>query len=257
VIDLIGTPAVEAVYYSAVITADTPEVIEPMAVMAAANRVRQIKVKVGLDLALNLQNIALLRRILGEQVEIRVDANTAWDIHAAQEQIIALTAAGIRYFEQPLSNGEPEQWLRLRAGIPAEAQIYVDESVVSLADARRLADMQAVQGFNLKISKHGGLLPSLEIYNIAKQHGLFCQLGCHVGETSLLSAAGRTLALLCGDLRACEGSFGLLLMEADLTAKPVQIGYQGLGSLGALSGAFGWGVAVDLELVRPYLQRVS
>jgi L-alanine-DL-glutamate epimerase-like enolase superfamily enzyme len=257
VLDLMGPPALETVFYSAVISGETPDQIESLAMQAAAGRIRQVKLKAGTDNNLNLQNTALLRRILGEHVEIRVDANAAWTEDSAPEHIQALADSGVLYFEQPLPKGEPEQWLRLRSRIPAEVRIYVDESVCSHAEARLLAERQAVDGFNLKISKHGGLLNALEVHSIARLYGLFCQLGCHVGETSLLSAAGRTLALLCGDLRACEGSFGLLLLKTDLTAKPLQAGYQGMGSLAELQDAFGWGVNVHLERVRPYLRILS
>ena len=48
--------------------------------------------------------------------------------------------------------------------------------------------------FNLRLSKCGGFIPSLRLAQFARQHGLGYQLGCQIGETAILSAAGRHFA---------------------------------------------------------------
>ena len=48
--------------------------------------------------------------------------------------------------------------------------------------------------FNLRLSKCGGFIPTLRLAQFAKRHGLGYQLGCQVGETAILSAAGRHFA---------------------------------------------------------------
>ncbi|MCC6413960.1 MAG: hypothetical protein IT270_20090 [Saprospiraceae bacterium] len=253
VFDMLGEPQAEFLHYSIAINGETPQSIEPIARQIAANKVRQVKLKVGPDAVLNHQNLAMLREILGENVEIRVDANAAWDIDEAVEHIQGLAAAGVFFIEQPLPPGGRDQWLALKKRISPDVRICVDESVCTLEDASWLASRNAVHGFNLKISKHGGLLSTFDVYEEAKENGLFCQLGCQVGETSILSAAGRTFALLTGDMRACEGSYGTMLLEADLTPNPLQIGFQGIGTLDQLKRAYGLGVAVDLSIVDAFL----
>jgi L-Ala-D/L-Glu epimerase len=256
VLPLLGVSKRENVFYSAVISSETSEKVEQIARQVAAMNVRQVKLKVGADREINRKNILVLREILGDDVEIRVDANAAWTFGEAVDHIGALVAEGVCYVEQPLPAGDRNIWLALQQRIPAEAQVYVDESVCTLDDASWMAERRAVSGFNLKISKHGGILPTLEVYRIAQEHGLFCQLGCHVGETSILSAAGRILAALAGNLRACEGSYGKLLMEHDLTDSPWQVGYQGIGAMADLLKATGLGVQVNLNLVEAYLEEM-
>ena len=256
VFDMMGELQTEMLYYTAVISGETPTVIESFARKAAADKVRQVRLKVGNDAKINHQNLVLIQEILGESVEIRVGANAAWTLDEAVEHIKGLAEAGVFHIEQPLSPGGREQWLALKKRIAAEVKICVDESVCTYEDAVWLATRQAVHGFNLKISKHGGLLPAFDVYEQAKENGLFCQLGCQEGETSILSAAGRTFAFLTGDMRSCEGSYGTLLLEEDLTAQPLQIGFQGIGSLSEIQRAYGLGVAVDLSFVDPYLVKI-
>lgn len=250
---MLGEPQIERVFYSAVISSETPDKVARMAQQVAAMRVRQVKLKVGSDTGLNGQNIRLLREILGDQVEIRADANAAWNLEEAVLQINSLLDAGVFLIEQPLPASDREVWPALQARLGKEAQIYVDESVCTLEDARWLAERNAVAGFNLKVSKHGGILPSLDIHWLAREHGLFCQMGCHVGESSILSAAGRVLAALAGDLRACEGSYGKLLLEQDLSPQPLQVGFQGIGPVSDVQKHPGFGILVDLDLVKAYL----
>ena len=249
VLNLLGEAQTEQIFYSAVISGETPEAIQRQAQQAAVLRIRQVKLNVGNDAAVNTRNIRLLREILGENVDIRADATAAWTEAEAAAQIGRLLDAGVFSVEQPLPDAGPrERWLALQTQLSREALVYVEESVCSYDDARWFAERRAAAGFVLKISKHGGILPSLDVHALAKEHGLFCQLGCHAGETSLLSAAGRIVAALTGDLRACEGSYGLQVLEKDLTARPWQAGFQGIGPVAELLQP-GLGVSVDLGLV--------
>ena len=70
--------------------------------------------------------------------------------------------------------------------------------------------------FNLRLSKCGGFIPTLRLAQFAKAHGLACQLGCQVGETAVLSAAGRHFAASVGGLRFLEGSYDRHLVREAL-----------------------------------------
>ena len=50
------------------------------------------------------------------------------------------------------------------------------------------------------------------------------QVGCQVGESSLLSAAGRLLAATLPGFEALEGSYGTRLLENDVTDEPYEFG---------------------------------
>ena len=60
---------------------------------------------------------------------------------------------------------------------------------------------------NVRLSKCGGIFPSLRIIGLAQRSGLGLQLGCHPGETAILSAAGRHVASRVDGLSWVEGSY--------------------------------------------------
>jgi muconate cycloisomerase len=136
--------------------------------------------------------------------------------------------------------------------IESEVPILVDESLVTEADADSLLATRGCHGFNLRLSKLGGLLPCLRMARRAAESGVWCQLGSHVGETSILAAAGRQLALHLPELRFAEGSFGSLLLSQDIASPSVKFGHG--GRAGALRGP-GIGAHVLPERLREYSVR--
>jgi muconate cycloisomerase len=136
-----------------------------------------------------------------------------------------MRAHRISSVEQPLAGDDHEGLRRLTADLP-EA-IILDESLRTVDEARTLAGTGACDAFNIRVSKCGGLLPSLEIAGIAREHGLFTVVGAQVGESGILSAAGRHAAAAIVSPRYVEGSGGRLLLREDLTAENVLPGRRG------------------------------
>ncbi len=62
---------------------------------------------------------------------------------------------------------------------------------------------------------------------MAHRAGLGYQLGCQVGETGILSAAGRHFASSVGDIRYLEGSYDRFLVKERLTQEDLTFGYGG------------------------------
>jgi muconate cycloisomerase len=114
----------------------------------------------------------------------------------------SLRAFGLSAIEQPAPSSDVESLRRLRASL--DLPITVDESICTLADARRLIDLGVCDAFNLKLSKCGGLLATQKIHALASRHGIGCQLGSHVGETPILAAGGLIAAQFLPDLSFME-----------------------------------------------------
>ena len=102
-----------------------------------------------------------------------------------------------------------------------------DESLVTLEDAQRLIEFGVADAFNIRVSKCGGLIPSLRLAALARRHNVCIQLGCMVGETSILSAAGLRFLEVCPGVTWAEGCFGSFLLSADVAAKALRFGYAG------------------------------
>ena len=183
-------PVRDKVRYSGVITASAAEKAAATARKLRVIGIRDVKIKVGFSD--DVERVAAVREAIGAEGSIRLDANGAWDVPEAVLKLNELEAFGIAAVEQPLPRGDVEQLLRLKAQTPVP--LMADESLVSEADARELAETRAVDYFNVRVSKCGGLSRCAQIARIAAEAGIGVQVGSQVGETAILSAAGRALA---------------------------------------------------------------
>jgi L-alanine-DL-glutamate epimerase-like enolase superfamily enzyme len=221
-----------------------------------AFRFPHVKLKVEHDGSLPAARTA--RRLLGRRVDLRVDANMAWDAEQALEAIGQLQTVGIRSFEQPIASGDLAGLARLVA--ESGAGIVVDEGLTDRDSLQRFITHRACTGANMRISKCGGLVGAHARCREALEAGLLLQVGCQAGESSLLSAAHLTLlsalAPLTPGVRYAEGCFGRHLLREDPVSPLVQFGYGGRPPRRP-PGA-GLGVQVDLAaLQRHTVDQVS
>lgn len=205
----------------------------------------QGKVKVGVEGFDDVRSVSLLRRVMGPNFDIRIDANEAWHCENLEAKMAPLIPLGITALEQPVPHAETDGLaaIRLRIGVP----IMLDESLCSLGDGRRAIERGTCDLFNIRLSKCGGFLNSLKLAALAHGAGLGYQLGCQVGETGILSAAGRHFACSVGGIRYLEGSYDKFLVRERLTQEDVTFGYGGHAP--ALTGP-GLGVHVDHNALR-------
>lgn len=220
-------PSGKDLYYSGVITSGSIEKALANARKFRAAGIGFIKVKTGFED--DVERLKAIREILGPDVSLRIDANAAWTLEEAIEQLQALDGLGIESCEEPLGRERMKDLPELARKSPIP--LMMDESLCNLADAEFLTANQACHLFNLRISKCGGLQRVLHMIDLARQHNVGLQLGAHVGETSVLSAAGRHLAAHIQDLRFLEGSYGTLLLSADITRKSLRFGFGGKAPL--------------------------
>jgi len=103
----------------------------------------------------------------------------------------------------------------------------LDESLTGMADAQAAIAGNTCDLFNIRLSKCGGFLSSLRLAALADAAGLGYQLGCHPGETGMLSAAGRHWACSVANVRYVEGSYDRYLFRRLLTNEDVTFGYGG------------------------------
>jgi len=210
--------------YDAVLPFSSSSAVVPLAMLIRGLGITQVKLKVGRDLGADVDRLRLLRNVLGADADVRVDANCAWTVEQALLSIEALRQYGISAVEQPLAADDLAGLQRLTAECPE--LIIVDESLRTIAEAQALVDAKACDAFNIRVSKCGGLRMSMRIAEIAGDAGLSVVVGAQVGESGLLSAAGRHLAA-CVAPRYLEGSAGRLLLREDITRERVLPGRAG------------------------------
>jgi muconate cycloisomerase len=223
---VLGPVQTPQVRYSGVIATDDIESVKQNAAFMAKFGVGDVKIKVGASLESNLEILTTTRAILGDQVTLRIDANCAWSATETIRQLTAMQAFSLTGVEQPVP-GEDIDGMRTVTAAKL-VPVVADESLCSLEDARTLIQEQACDIFNVRISKCGGLINAGRIDQLARAAGLDCQLGAQVGEAGILSAAGRHYATRSQGVRWCEGSYGQLLLEEDITEPDVTVGPGGM-----------------------------
>lgn len=214
---------------------------------------RDFKLKVGDDdddARVRAAAAALAGPIARGKATLRLDANFAWDLSTATAKLTAWKDLPIAAVEQPLAKGDPAAWGTLAARSPFP--LMADESLVTWGDAEALLETAPKTLFNIRISKNGGLIPAMRLAALARRHGTAYQLGCMVGETSLLSAAGRWFLQLVPDVRFAEGSYGRFLLADDITDPRLNLRWRGRAK--PLSGR-GLGVTVRPDKLAQFAAR--
>lgn len=235
------------VFYGASIPLSNKERIEEVCTLIKHVGIRQVRVKMGKDFATNRENLELVRKTVGENIELRGDANGAWNKALALKHASLLEDHGVQLIEQPLASGDPEIAEVSMAFAKHGIFLMADESACSLMDIEEIIEVGAYHSVNVRLSKLGGLINSLKIVDRLRKERMPFQIGCQLGESGLLSAAGRVLALLCNDADYCDGSYDAFLLKENITSEDVSFGKG--GEAGPLEGA-GLGVVIDKEKLR-------
>jgi muconate cycloisomerase len=206
------------------------------------------KIKVGLPGADDAARLKRFRRWLGRRTDFRLDANEAWSAREVVARMEPLLQYDIHSLEQPVPHEEVAGLADVRKQL--DVPIMLDESLTSLADAQAAIEGQTCDLFNIRLSKCGGLLNCLRLAALAKQHGLAYQLGCHPGESGILSAAGRHFATSVGGIRYLEGSYDRHVLKEQFTEPDITFGYGGWATPLAGSG-------LGIEVRRERMERLA
>jgi len=213
-----------------------------------------IKLKGSSDAELDLARVRSVRELFGSSVTLSVDANMAWTLDEATARWEMLRPYEIAWFEEPLAQYALDDYrsLRERCG----ARVMLDESLGSFDDGRRAVDANACDLFNIRISKHGGLVGALRLAELAHRFGIGLHLGWHPGQSGVLGAAGAHFMSTVVELVACEGAGAWIgtgglpesIIREQLFFDAATARCQGLRDAGL-------GVTLDLEVVDRHATR--
>ena len=190
---------------------------------------RDFKLKLGLGDDIDEANLRTVADRLGRAIRrgrctLRVDVNGGWSAEETPARVAELKPLGVCVVEQPVFAPAAELAdLADRCELP----LMADESLVTEADARTLLSAKGRVWLNVRLSKNGGLWPTLRIAALAAEAGVPYTLGCMVGESSILSAAQREMLAIAPPPRFVEGNYGRLLLADDLARTSLRFGYGG------------------------------
>jgi muconate cycloisomerase len=142
---------------NATLVAGAPEEVAAEAERWAADGFGTFKLKVGTgdDVA----QVEAVRKALGDEARIRLDANAAWSLEEATEILTAVEPLGIELAEQPVETIAEASELARRTRI----WLAGDESIVTVEDAEAAIRADSFSVTGVKLSKVGGFEPGREV----------------------------------------------------------------------------------------------
>lgn len=145
-----------------------------------------IKVKLGTTTADDVARIKAIRTAIGNELPLRIDANQGWSVETAIATLNALKEFDIEHCEEPIARWNYMELPVVRKNSPIK--IMADESCFDEHDAERLAKLNAVDYFNIKLGKSGGIYHALKIVEVAKTHNIKLQVGCFMESRLAITA---------------------------------------------------------------------
>jgi L-alanine-DL-glutamate epimerase-like enolase superfamily enzyme len=177
-----------------------------------------LKVKVGVGgLERDVARLRAVREAVGSDVDLRADANGAWDRETAREAVDALTALDLSYLEQPLDAADLAGHAALRG---RGVEVALDETLAERSPEAALA-ADAADVLVLKPMALGGPARAVRVARDAREAGVD-----PVVTTTVDAAVARTAAVHAAaavpDVRACGLATGDAL-ETDLVPDPAPV----------------------------------
>jgi o-succinylbenzoate synthase len=194
-----------------VIGAVSPELATTKAKEYIQQGYRCLKIKVGTqDFGLDLRRVEAVRSQVGNDIQIRIDANQGWSVPEAIANLQKLEFLQIEYVEQPVAALDLLGMTKIRRSqaIPVAA----DESVQNLAQLAQVIHAQAADIVILKPMALGGILTAHQAALIAFQAGLDVVVTTTI-DGAIARRAAFELAAVLPIKRACGLATGHLLAE--------------------------------------------
>jgi L-Ala-D/L-Glu epimerase len=185
---------------------------------------RAVKVKI-IDPEDGLLQLKLIRQKLGSAIDIRIDANAVFSVEDSIKFIRKAKPIRLSAVEQPVQKNDLKGLKKVSRN--SDIPIIADESMYTSEGPFYLIENDVCHGLNIRLSSCGGFRKALEIFQRAHAKKMTVVLGAHVGETAILSYAGRHLAAICPESRYLEGSFSRYVLKEDLVPENIAFGREG------------------------------
>ncbi|MGI6857051.1 mandelate racemase/muconate lactonizing enzyme family protein [Mesorhizobium sp. 1B3] len=221
--------------------------------------VKTIKVKIGVDADRDVAMVDAVREVVGDAVEICVDANEGYKTPGEAVQTVRrMEKNRLKYVEQPVMGIERIA----EVGRRIDAPVMADESAWNSHDSIQIVQSGGIQIVSIYTTKAGGLYKAMEVGAVCRAAGIICNVNGSI-ETGVgnlanvqLAAASPAVTLSCvipvsTPAEAQHGQVGGIYYKDDLLVEPMRFVD---GAIVVPSGP-GMGIDVDLAKIEKYRVR--
>jgi len=140
----------------------------------------RVKIKIGQDrgreVERDLERIEYARSVVGDGVELYVDANGAYSRKQAVRVARAMAGSDVTWFEEPVSSDDLEGLREIRDLV--DQDVTAGEYGYDLAYFARMLDAGAVDCLQVDVTRCGGITEFLRVAALAAAHGLEVSAHC-------------------------------------------------------------------------------
>lgn len=225
-------------------------------VKVAADGIKTIKIKVGVDPERDVAIVKAIRQAVGDGINLCVDANEGYRTPGEAIQTVRrMEPYRLVYVEQPVMG--IERIARVAEAI--DAPVMADESAWNAHDVVQIIAQKAAQIVSIYTTKPGGLYRAMQVSAICEAAGIVCNVNGSV-ETGVgnlanvhLAAAAPAATLsnvipVSMPAETQNGRIGGIYYKDDLLAEPMQFEDGGI----RVPTGPGMGIAVDEQKIEKY-----
>lgn len=225
----------------------------------AAEGIKTIKIKIGVDPARDVAIVKAIRAVVGDSVELCVDANEGYRTPGeAIATIRQMEPCRLKYVEQPVMGIERIAEVARAIDIP----VMADESAWNAHDAIQIIEQRAAQIISIYTTKPGGLFKAMEVAAVCRAAGIICNVNgsVEVGVGNLaniqLAAAAPSVELSCvvpvsTPAEWQKGQVGGIYYKDDLIKEPMKL------VDGAIEVPSGPGMGIDVDEAKIATYRID
>jgi D-galactarolactone cycloisomerase len=141
---------------------DFPVELERLAAIGA----RRVKIKIGIGPASDAERVAATRAVLGEEVDLMVDANGNYTVDEALESMRQIADHRVFWYEEPLPPQDFDGYAELRR--KASMPVATGEALYTAWDFERLLKLRGVDVVQPDLTLCGGIRAGREVALLAR-----------------------------------------------------------------------------------------
>jgi len=246
---LLGGTTREVAAYASSVTVDATAAMAAQAAGFVERGFTSLKVKIGRDVATERAVLGAIRDAVGDEVEVYVDANGAYDYPQALRVAEVLEDHGVAWFEEPVRTEYRGSYAKLRAA--TRLALAAGEGEFTRWGMHELLRTEAIDIIQPDVCRSGGITETRKLWALATLY--HARYAPHVGGSGALCAAASV------HLAAAAPNF--LTYECSVPANPLrdELAFEPVGHAASVRAGRvpvpdrpGLGIEIDPAVVERY-----